>query len=148
MSWAQNGHFFAIIILKSTLLAEIAVLEAEEVEHAVDADGVEALLGVGHHAWLSVERYTESGLAEHGQVVCSVAHGDGLCEIHLFHLRNELQQFCLTMSVYNFAEISSGKFAVFVYFELVGIYVVDAMALYMRFAMPMWVIPRFTIWVN
>ena len=30
------------------------------------------------------------------------------------------------MSVYNFAEISSGKFAVFVYFEFVGIYVVDA----------------------
>ena len=45
MSWAQNGHFFAIIILKSALFAEIAVLEAEEVEHTVDADALAQALG-------------------------------------------------------------------------------------------------------
>ena len=36
-----------------------------------------------------MEGDTQSGFAEHGQVVGTVAHSDGLCQIHLFHLRDE-----------------------------------------------------------
>lgn len=49
------------------MFAQIAVLESEEIEHAIDADGVKTLLGVGHHAWLSVERYTESASPSMGR---------------------------------------------------------------------------------
>ena len=79
MSWAQNGHFFAIIILKSALFAEIAVLESEEVEHTVDADGVDALLGICHNAGLCMECYAQTCFTQHWQVVGSVAYGNGLC---------------------------------------------------------------------
>ena len=61
----KNDVFFAIIILKSTLFAEIAVLEAEEVEHAVNADGVDALLGICHNARLCMECYAQTGFAKH-----------------------------------------------------------------------------------
>ena len=77
-----------------SLLAKIAVLKAEEIKHAVDADGVEALLCVSHHTRFGMEGDAKSGFAQHRQVVGSVAHGNGLCEVHLLHLCDKLQQFC------------------------------------------------------
>ena len=91
MSWAQNGHFFAIIILKSTLLTEIAVLEAEEVEYAVDADGVDALLGICHNAGLCMECYAQTGFAKHRQVVGSIAYCNSLSQVYLLHLCYEFK---------------------------------------------------------
>ena len=38
------------------VLRDEGVFEAEEVEHAVDADGGDALLGCFLHLWLSAER--------------------------------------------------------------------------------------------
>ena len=37
------------------------VFEAEEVEHAVDADGGDALLGCFFHLWLGTERDAQTG---------------------------------------------------------------------------------------
>ena len=87
----KNDVFFAIIILKSTLFAEIAVLEAEEVEHAVNADGVDALLGICHNARLCMECYAQTGFAKHWQVVGSVAYCNSLCQIDLLHLCYEFK---------------------------------------------------------
>ena len=71
---------------QSSLLSEIAVLEAQEIEHTVQSDGVDALFGVGHHARFGVEGDAESGLAEHRQVVGAITHADGVCQVYLLHL--------------------------------------------------------------
>ena len=65
--------------LQAALVAEIAVLEAEEVEHTVETDGVDALLGVSHHARLGVECYAKTGFAEHLQIVGVVVYGYCVC---------------------------------------------------------------------
>ena len=52
--------------LEFSLVAEVGVFEAEEVEDAVEADGVDALLGVGDDARLGVEGDAEACLADHG----------------------------------------------------------------------------------
>ena len=134
MSWAQNGHFFAIIILKSTLFAEIAVLESEEVEHTVDADGVDALLGICHNAGLCMECYAQTCFTQHWLVVGSVAYGNGLSQIYLLHLGFEVEQCGLAGSVYYLANVASGELAVVVYLQLIGIDVVDAVLALQEFA--------------
>ena len=72
-----------------SLLSQIAVLESQEVKHAVDADSVEALLSVCHYTWFSMEGDAETCFAEHRQVVGSVAYGNGLREVYLFYLGYE-----------------------------------------------------------
>lgn len=106
-------------LLETTLFAEIAVLEAEEVEHAVDADGVDALLGICHNAGLCMECYAQTGFAQHRQVVGSVAYGNSLSKVNLLHLGYELEQFGLAVSVNYLANVASGEFAVVIYLQLI-----------------------------
>ena len=81
---------------------QIAVLETEEVEHSVETDGVDGLLGVGLHSGLGMEGYAETGFGYHGQVVGSVAHGDGLRKVYFLHLGYQFEQFCLAVTVNDF----------------------------------------------
>ena len=74
------------LFLQLALVAQIGVFETEEIEYAVQSDGVDRLLGVGYHTGLGVEGNAEACLADHRQVVGAVAYGDGLCQIHLLHL--------------------------------------------------------------
>ena len=74
-----------------------------------------------------MEGDTQSRSGEHRKVVCTVAHGDGLAEIHLFHLCDEAEQLCLALSVDNFAHKASGQTTV-LDFQLVGINVINAEA--------------------
>ena len=74
---------------KLALIAQIGVLEAEEVEHAVEADGVDRLLGIGYDTGLGVEGDAEASFRDHGEVVGTITHGDGLREVHLLYLGDE-----------------------------------------------------------
>ena len=73
-----------------------------------------------------MECYAETGFAKHWQVVGSVAYGNGLCQIHLLYLGDELKEFGLAVSVYYLAYVASGEFAVVVNLQLIGIDIVDA----------------------
>ena len=73
-----------------------------------------------------MESDAESGFAEHWQVVGTVAHSNGLCQIHLLHLCYEFQKLSLAVSVNDFSYIASGKFSVLSDFEFVGINIVYA----------------------
>ena len=110
------------------VFSQIGVLESEEVEYAVDADGVDRLAGVGHHARLGMEGDAQSGLADHRQGVGTAAHGDGLCQVHFLHLCDEFEQFGLAVPVYHLAQVASGEFAVVIHLEFIGIHIVDAVA--------------------
>ena len=63
-----------------------------------------------------MEGNTQSGLTDHGQVVGSVAHGNGLCQIHLLHLCYQFQQLSLAVPVNYLAYIPACQFAVVTYF--------------------------------
>ena len=82
------------------------VFEAEEVEHAVESYGRQALFGRLLDFGLGVEGYAETGCGEHGQVVGSVAHRYGLGYVHVFHLCEQPQEFGLAPSVHDVAEVS------------------------------------------
>ena len=60
-------------------------------------DGAQALPGALLHARFGVESDAQACLQEHREVVRAVAHGDGLRQVHLFGLRDELQQIRLPM---------------------------------------------------
>ena len=107
-------------------LFDVAVFESEEIEHAVEAQTVDALPGTGLHARLGVEGNAQSGLGDHRQVVGSVAHGDRLREVDFLYLCDELEQFCFALAVDYVTDIMSGEFPVFAYLQLVGIDIVDA----------------------
>ena len=81
-----------------------------------------------------MEGDAQSGQREHRQVVGAVAHGDGLCQIHLLHLGDEAQQLGLACAVHDVAHVASRQFAVFAHLQLVGIDVVDAELLLQIFA--------------
>ena len=108
------------------MFSQVAVLEALEVQDAVQADGVDGLTGVGDHARLRVEGDAEARFAEHRQVVGAVAHGDGLGEVHPFSLGDELQEVRLPAAIHDFAQVTAGERAVLADFEFVGIDIVDA----------------------
>ena len=61
-----------------------------------------------------MEGNAQSGLADHRQVVGTVAHGDGLSKVHLFHLSDELKQFGLAVSVDNLTHITASELVVVV----------------------------------
>ena len=73
-----------------------------------------------------MEGDAKSGFAQHRQVVGSVAHGNGLREVHLLHLCDKLQQFCFSVSVHYLADVTSRQYAVVVHLQFVGVYIVDA----------------------
>ena len=119
---------------EASLLAKVAVFKSEKIEHAVKPNGVDALLCVCHYTGFCVEGYSEAGLAKHGQVVGAIAHGYGLCEVHFFHLCDELQKLCLTVSVNDLADITSCQLSVFANLQFVGIDIVDAIFALKEFA--------------
>ena len=47
---------------EAALVFEITVLEPEEVEHSVESNRIDALLGACHHAWLGMEGYTQTAM--------------------------------------------------------------------------------------
>ena len=77
--------------LQFSLFSEIGVLETEEVEYAVQSDGVDGLLGIGHDSGLGVEGDAQTCFGNHGKVVGTVADGDGLGDVYFLHSCNELQ---------------------------------------------------------
>ena len=81
-----------------------------------------------------MERYAKPCCANHGQVVGTVAHGNGLRQVHLFHLCDELQQLSLTVTVHNLTHVTAGELAVVAHFELIGIDVIDAVLALKLFA--------------
>lgn len=54
-----------LVFFLASLFAQVAILEAEEVEHAVKTNGVDALFGIGHHTWFGMESNAEARLAQH-----------------------------------------------------------------------------------
>ena len=58
------------------LLIDLGVFEAEEVEDAVEADRGDRLLRTLFHFGFGVEGDAETCLAEHVEVVGTVAYGD------------------------------------------------------------------------
>ena len=72
-----------------------------------------------------MESDAQSGFRNHRQVVRTVAHGNGLCQIHLLHLRNQFQQFGFPVSVHYLAHVATCQFAVLANLQFVGIDVVD-----------------------
>lgn len=73
--------------------------------------------------------YSQSCRGKHGQVVCTVAHGNGLFHVHLLHLRYEAKQFCLALAVYHLADIVARQVPCLVHLQFVGIDIVDAVLL-------------------
>ena len=83
-------------------------------------------MGIGHHTWLGVEGDAQTSLANHRQVVYPIAHGNGLGQVNLFHLGDELEQFRLAVPIHNVAKIIARQFAILVNLQFVGIHVIDA----------------------
>ena len=69
---------------------------------------------------------TKSGFAKHRQVVGTIAYSNCLCKVHLLHLCNKLQKFCLALSVNNLAYISTRKLTVVVNLKFVSINIIYA----------------------
>ena len=59
-----------------------------------------------------MEGNAKSCLADHGEVVGAVANGNGLCQIDLLDLCNELEELSLALSIDNLADIATGEFSV------------------------------------
>ena len=116
------------------MLSEIGVLETEEVEYAVESDGIDALFGIGHNARLGMEGNAQTGLRNHGEVVGTIAHGNGLCEVHFLNLCYELQQFGLSVAVDNLTDIMASQLAVLANLQFVGIDIVDTILTLQVFA--------------
>ena len=83
---------------------------------------------------LGVEGDAEAGFRDHRQVVGTITHGNGLGEVHLLHLGDELQKFCLAMAIDNLTHITAREFTVLTDFEFVGIDIVDAITTLQIFA--------------
>ena len=75
-----------------------------------------------------MEGDTQSGLGDHRQVVGTVTHGDGLRQVHLLHLCDELQQLSLAVAVHYFTHVAPRQLAVLANLQFIGVYVVDAVA--------------------
>ena len=41
--------------VSDSLNVQIRILESEEIEHSIQADGVDALLGIGYNTWFGME---------------------------------------------------------------------------------------------
>ena len=80
-----------------------------------------------------MEGDAQTGYAQHGEIVGSVAHGNGLGYVYLLYLGNETEQFGLALAVYDIAHITAGQLAVF-YLQFVGVHVVYAVLLLQVFA--------------
>ena len=108
------------------MITQIRIFETEEIEHAVETYGIDALLGIGHDTGLRMEGDAQTSLRDHREVVGTIAHGNGLCQIHLLHLSNEFQKLCLTMTVNNLTHIVTSEFTILTDLEFVGIDIIDA----------------------
>ncbi len=51
-----------VLLLESSLVAKVAVLEAEEIKYTVQTESVDGLAGIGYNTRFSVEGDAESGL--------------------------------------------------------------------------------------
>ena len=75
-----------------------------------------------------MESNAKTGLRNHGEIVGTITNGNGLGQVHLLYLRNELEQLCFTMTIDDFSDITSCQFSIVIDFQLVGIYIVNAIA--------------------
>ena len=73
-----------------------------------------------------MEGDAQSGEGEHGEVIGSVAHGNGLLQVNFLHLCDETEKLGLALSVDDVSEVTSSQFAVIPNLKFVGIDVVDA----------------------
>lgn len=51
-----------VLLLESSLVAKVAVLEAEEIKYTVQTESVDGLAGIGYNTRFSMEGDAESGL--------------------------------------------------------------------------------------
>ena len=76
----------SLFFLSELLGIDLGVLEAEEVEDAVQADAGDGLAGAGTDLGLRVIRDAEAREPQHRQVVGTVTDGYGLLEVDVLHL--------------------------------------------------------------
>ena len=55
------------------------------------SDGIYRLFGIGFYLGFGMKGNAKSGYREHRKIVCSISHGNGLCDIYIFYLCDELQ---------------------------------------------------------
>ena len=72
-----------------------------------------------------MEGYAQSRCGEHRQVVCTIADSDGLADVDLLQLGDELEELRLTLSVDHLTDISPGQLPVRTDLEVIGIDVVE-----------------------
>ena len=54
-----------------------------------------------------MESNAKTGLRNHGEIVGTITNGNGLGQVHLLYLRNELEQLCFTMTIDDFSDMSA-----------------------------------------
>ena len=81
-----------------------------------------------------MEGNAETCFAQHREVVGTIAHCNGLLQIDLLNLCNELEQFGLASAIDYLSYIVASQFAIFVDFKFVGIDIVNAIFLLNIFA--------------
>ena len=103
----------------------IGILKTEEIENSVNTDRRNTLLCLGFHFRLGVEGNAQTRLRKHRKVVGSVSYSYGLSYVYILYLRQQSEQFSLTLTVNYISHIVSGKSAVLTYLKFVGIYLIE-----------------------